>query len=44
MADELRGRATKYLPSPMRAVFRLLPSELGSSAAVMGAAALDGGM
>ena len=44
MADELRGRATKYLPSPMRAVFRLLLSELGSSAAVMGAAALDGGM
>ncbi|MBQ9881531.1 MAG: ROK family protein [Synergistes sp.] len=41
IAEELRARVMKYLPLPMRSVFKLLLSELGSSAAVAGAAALD---
>lgn len=43
IADELRARVIKYLPVPLRPVFRLLLSELGSSAAVAGAAILDAG-
>lgn len=44
ITEELRARVMKYLPLPMRPVFKLLLSELGSSAAVIGAAALDAGL
>ena len=41
ITEELRTRVMKYLPLPVRPVFKLLLSELGSSAAVIGAASLD---